>query len=147
MEKNVSLKKLGGLGLRRTMPLNHAFIAKLGWKILSDPNNLWVRKIREKYLTDSTFFGNNSKSKYSFIWKKILSQRELLRKDIRWMDKWASYCSLIEILDTNPSQVNINDKVSDFILPKGKRDLEKLKTILQDNLAKMTIGIPLLHSQ
>lgn len=136
------------------MPLNQAFIAKLGWKILSDPNNLWVKIIRNKYLTDSTFFDYNSKSKDSFIWRKILSQRELLRKGIRWkigdgrdilfwLDNWTCHCSLIELLGTSPTQVNINEKVSNYVLPGGKWDLEKLKNILSDNHVKIIAEIPL----
>lgn len=49
-------KSMGGLGLRKTRPLNNAFIAKLGWKILTEPQNLWVSLIRNKYLKISHFF-------------------------------------------------------------------------------------------
>lgn len=44
-------KALDGLGLRRAYPLNQAFLAKLGWKILSESDNFWVKLIKAKYLS------------------------------------------------------------------------------------------------
>lgn len=48
-EKICKPKSKGGLGLKETMALNKAFIAKLGWKILNDNDNLWVNIMRQKY--------------------------------------------------------------------------------------------------
>lgn len=41
-------KSLGGLSLRKTLPMNQAFIAKLGWKILTYPNNICVKLAKAK---------------------------------------------------------------------------------------------------
>ncbi|XP_056697886.1 uncharacterized protein [Spinacia oleracea] len=43
-------KNQGGLGLRKTEAVNSAFLVKLGWKVITDHNNLWVREIHAKYL-------------------------------------------------------------------------------------------------
>ena len=40
----------GGLGIRKTENMNKALQMKLLWKILSEPENIWVRIIQEKYL-------------------------------------------------------------------------------------------------
>ncbi|XP_021761435.1 uncharacterized protein LOC110726292 [Chenopodium quinoa] len=101
-------KNAGGLGLRRTMPLNNAFIAKLGWKIISEPNSLLVKIIRDKYLCNKSFFECIPNVKDSYIWRKILAQWEILRKGIRWkignvmdihfwIDNWATNQSLLEL--------------------------------------------------
>lgn len=49
-------KNYGGLGLRKTGAVNSTFLAKLGWKILSDRSNLRVQSIHAKYLKNSSFF-------------------------------------------------------------------------------------------
>lgn len=40
---------VGGLGIRRLKEWNIAFMAKLGWKMLNNPEKLWVRLFNEKY--------------------------------------------------------------------------------------------------
>lgn len=40
----------GGLGIRKTEEVNAAFLAKQGRKILTLPDNIWVKLVRAKYL-------------------------------------------------------------------------------------------------
>lgn len=39
----------GGLGIRNLRLWNLCFIAKLGWKILTQPSKLWVQILKRKY--------------------------------------------------------------------------------------------------
>lgn len=55
-DKICTPKSQGGLGLRKTRPMNQDFLIKLGWKILTDPTNIWVQLIRIKYLHQHSFF-------------------------------------------------------------------------------------------
>lgn len=41
----------GDLRIRKVQDVNAAFLAKLGWKILKDPNNLWVKVVSAMYLS------------------------------------------------------------------------------------------------
>lgn len=43
------LKKEGGLRLRQAEMMNMAFLAKLGWRAINEPNSLWSRLLRAKY--------------------------------------------------------------------------------------------------
>lgn len=61
-------KALSGLGLCRAYPLNQAFLAKLGWKILSELDNFWVKLIKAKYLSKPAIFQCAPRSKDSYIW-------------------------------------------------------------------------------
>lgn len=45
----------GGLGIRKFQDVNAAIIVKLRWKVLKDPDNLWVRVVSAKYLTRNNF--------------------------------------------------------------------------------------------
>lgn len=46
----------GVLGVRRLREWNIAFMAKLGWKMLTNTDKLWVRIFNEKYLKRTSFF-------------------------------------------------------------------------------------------
>ncbi|CAN1797315.1 Putative ribonuclease H protein At1g65750 [Linum perenne] len=46
-------KDHGGLGLRKARELSQAYMMKLGWAILNNPDKLWVRIITSKYLKET----------------------------------------------------------------------------------------------
>ncbi|XP_056692071.1 uncharacterized protein [Spinacia oleracea] len=73
---------MGGLGIRRLKEWNLAFMAKLGWTILTNSDKLWVKILKEKYLKHSNFlncFANNS---HSPLWRDILKGRSILEQGI-----------------------------------------------------------------
>jgi hypothetical protein len=41
-------KSLGGLGVRPANVFNNSSLAKLGWKLITDPNNWWAQIVRKK---------------------------------------------------------------------------------------------------
>lgn len=49
-EKICRPKWEGGLGVRKTEDVDTAFLAKQGWKILKQPDNVWVQLMNQKYL-------------------------------------------------------------------------------------------------
>lgn len=73
---------LGGLGIRRLWEWNLSFMAKLGWKMLTSPNKLWVQILKDRYLKSTTFMECSSKPSQSVIWRDILRGRPLLEKGI-----------------------------------------------------------------
>jgi hypothetical protein len=58
---------------------NLALIAKLGWKIRSVMDCLWVWHFREKYIRYGNFFSTSAISNASMIWKGILQSKPLLQ--------------------------------------------------------------------
>lgn len=58
-------KKFNGLGVRCLDQFNNACTVKLGWKVLTDENNLWVRLVKSKYLREEDFLGNKVRQNYS----------------------------------------------------------------------------------
>lgn len=75
----------GGLGIRPYSDFNKAALAKLGWKILTDPNNWWVQIMHAKYLRKNNFFSVKKNSRSSMAWKGILNSRDLLSNGMRWI--------------------------------------------------------------
>lgn len=63
---------------------NNALLAKLGWKILTNQNLLWIQALRAKYLRHGTFLETPSNPTSSSIWKGILKNREVVEKGACW---------------------------------------------------------------
>lgn len=58
-------KPKGGLDIRRTEDMNATFLAKQSREVLAQPDNVWVRTIKAKYL-------NNNKDNFLVLRKGIL---------------------------------------------------------------------------
>jgi hypothetical protein len=85
--RNLSLKSwrsiciprhLGGLGIRNMYDVNLALVTKLGWKLLSNLDCLWVNQLREKYIYYGTFLSSPVVSNASWLWQGILHCKSLL---------------------------------------------------------------------
>ena len=50
-----SPKALGGLGIRLMEEVNLTLISKLGWKLLTQSNSLWVGQLQGKYISFGSF--------------------------------------------------------------------------------------------
>ncbi|XP_074301475.1 uncharacterized protein LOC141632870 [Silene latifolia] len=95
-------KSDGGLGLRSMRQVNTAFMAKLGWRMLSEPNSVWARVLRHKYCKgrcDAEMFQGKQVS--SNVWKGIVEAVDVLKKGLRnsvgngkstlfWTVAWAT---------------------------------------------------------
>lgn len=112
-----------------------SFLAKLGWKILTNDSNLWTKIMRVKYWHSTTFFETVAKPSNSIIWTHILAQRHIIHKVIRWkvgnnghsilfwLDNWCAPISLLELTHSNSQLLNLDLKVSHFILANRTWDM------------------------
>lgn len=75
-------RKDGGLGIKNLVKHNETFIMKLCWKLLNDPNALWVRVLTSKYqtVTSSTLCLRKGKSA-STTWRSICAT---------WESRWGT---------------------------------------------------------
>jgi len=151
-------KQLGGLGLRKTAAANTAFLAKLGWKFLTQPGNYWVQHMRAKYGSPEHFFVLRSKRTDSWVWKCLLRARPFLKQGMRWKvgngssinfwtDSWCSEDSLVTMLDLDPSSLPEADiKVSAFITPGKQWDTPKLRHLVPNDIVQHIQSIPLPYT-
>lgn len=65
--------------------MNAVMLAKLGWKILTDSNNIGVKVVSAKYLNDKHFFEVKKVARASTMWKYILDHRYILKKGLSWI--------------------------------------------------------------
>ena len=75
-------KVLGGLGIRKMREVNWALISKLGWKILTKSDSLWVAQLQGKYLHSNSFLSPHPSfsSSFSWLWKGILKSHSFITK-------------------------------------------------------------------
>ncbi|KAK9671970.1 hypothetical protein RND81_12G067000 [Saponaria officinalis] len=98
----------GGLGIRSSRQSNAAFLTKLGWRVLAEPNTLWARVLRAKYCNgrcDVNMF--QPKLNMSNVWSGITSQAKIInmgssmvvgngRETLFWDHSWVDSGCLID---------------------------------------------------
>ena len=120
-------KLLGGLGLRKMREVNLALITKLGWKLLTNSDSLWVSQMHCKYLNSSSFLSPPSPSSSSSrLWKGIIQFFPFISKGACyrihsssslpiWSSNWILTITLLTLttLLTQPYPIL---KVSDLLI-------------------------------
>jgi len=65
---------------------NEAFLMKLGWGILSEPDSLWVAVLRSKYVkSDAVIPDLKAKGILKPLWKGIFGVWQKVLKGIKWV--------------------------------------------------------------
>ncbi len=77
-------KTEGGLGFRNLSSFNTALLAKQCWRILQNPQSLFSRVFKARYFPTCSFLDAPLGSNPSFLWRSILSSREVLTKGLSW---------------------------------------------------------------
>ncbi|KAJ1377536.1 Ribonuclease H-like superfamily [Sesbania bispinosa] len=92
-------KKDGGLGFKEFSSLNLAHLAKQAWRIINNPEALWVRILKSIYFPNNTFLQVKKKYGGSWIWSSLMEGRDFAKRngqrlitngrDIHlWEDTW-----------------------------------------------------------
>ncbi|KAB1219217.1 hypothetical protein CJ030_MR3G001300 [Morella rubra] len=90
-------KPWGGVGLRKLFDINRALLAKLGWSLLANPDQLWARIIKAKYYRNSTFLSAFFGSRSSWAWQGLIQVRSLIQKGLCWVPSGGS--SILALVD------------------------------------------------
>jgi hypothetical protein len=124
-----SPKASGGLGFRFMEDVNLALISKLGWKLLSHSDSMWVTQLQGKYLLSGSFLSPPPHSAPSWLWKGILSSlpvisqgachRVHLHSSIPiWNSSWVPTLPSFSVTPSYPRPPNSTNLVlSDLINP------------------------------
>ncbi|CAN1170493.1 Uncharacterized mitochondrial protein AtMg00310 [Linum perenne] len=150
----VELKKSisdGGLGFRSFYDFNLAFIAKLAWKILINPNSLWTQLLKGIYFPNTSFLQAGRHHKSSWIWSGIIEGRKSLIHGLRKNIGDGNDTSIVDawIPETSGFKGScsagfLHLKVSDFILnPQRRWDTQKLRAAFPNEVVDQILLIPL----
>ncbi|CAN1152069.1 Putative ribonuclease H protein At1g65750 [Linum perenne] len=76
-------KSAGGMGFKNFRMFNLALMAKQGWRIISNPNQTWVRFLKGLYFPNNNFMEASKGKHASWIWTSLCDSREVLGKGMR----------------------------------------------------------------
>ena len=124
-------KDQGGLGIINTRIMNDCLLVKWIWKIMQQPDELWFKILRAKYMEDCSFFSSNIKGtsqfwhglhkvKHLFKWGAIFKVRDG-RTCKFWQDCWIQDVPLMISYENLYKMVRVPDcTVSDCWEPGRK---------------------------
>ena len=120
-------KCMGGLGFKNLESFNDALLAKLGWRIMNNPDALLSRVLKRKYFWDCSFLESSPKQASSHGWTGIMAGKALLEKGMGflvgdgetfkvWSNAWLSPSQPLTQIGP-PTFENQKLKVKDLLLP------------------------------
>lgn len=132
-EKVCRSKVNGGAGLRNWKIMIESLRAKLTWSIYANPNQLWVKVMRGKYLDsmeDHIIFTIINLPKGFAIWNFIVSCRKVITNHLIWHigngrlvkfwdDSWVAYPAIKDTTDLSDIKTQLcriwGDRVRDYM--------------------------------
>ena len=146
---------LGGLGIKWLKLLNQAWMLKLAWRLLKEPQSLWVQVFKAKYFPNTNLFHTKAHLHSSWVWKNIHRSIPLMQQNLIWEvgngqdilvwnDFWVGYFKLKDYLLSNIPHGLLNIKVSDLInLTTWSWNLVTISPFLSSDLLHKILAIPL----
>lgn len=130
-EKLTQSKNQEGLGFREIQSFNDSLLAKISWRILTNPSSLLSKILIGKYCRDHDFLNVPITSTTSHGWRGILFGRDLLKSQLGraigdgqttslWNDPWISLDKLSRPM--GPPTMQNKDLTVSAILSSLSRD-------------------------
>ncbi|XP_048491336.1 uncharacterized protein LOC125492674 [Beta vulgaris subsp. vulgaris] len=143
----------GGLGIRDLRHWNLCFMAKLGWKFLTQPSKLWVKILNNKYCKGTNFMDVIPNASQSTIWRDILKGRDLLAQGIimnvgngedisLWYHHWVGREPLYKCPDIVIPDSKAHWRVA-HIIKNRTWSLDQIAYLLPQEIIKEIKAIPL----
>ncbi|XP_019189720.1 PREDICTED: uncharacterized protein LOC109184127 [Ipomoea nil] len=137
-------KQEGGLGIRRMQDVNTAFLAKLGWRMRTEQDRLWIRVLMAKYPAMNSRELRDLKRPSSNAWKGICATSSFVEQGLKrvvrngqetqfWMDNWIHGGRLYEHMKRPISLPELYSTVADYWEYGRGWKWERFDDILDDN--------------
>ncbi|GKV19300.1 hypothetical protein SLEP1_g29582 [Rubroshorea leprosula] len=144
-------KHVGGMGFKDLYCFNLAMLARQAWRLLQNPNALWVRVLKSLYFSDSSFLSARKGSHPSWIWLSILRGREIIQIGTRWNvgngqnilifeDKWVPTLPGFKV--TSPETQSLFSYVCELLDEGGEWDITKLNASFSNQECREILKIP-----
>ncbi|CAN6584292.1 unnamed protein product [Malus baccata var. baccata] len=145
-------KGRGGLGFKDIQCFNLAFLAKIGWRLILNPDSLLAKVMKEKYYPGKTFREASGGKRSSWGWKSVLECRKVLEKGMLWRvgdgasisirkDPWFPMPSTFQV---RPKENTNATLVSDLIDPNTRTwNVETIEDCFSQEESKVILSIPI----
>ncbi|KAL4272913.1 hypothetical protein GQ457_13G017030 [Hibiscus cannabinus] len=150
-------KHYGGMGFRDISKFNVAFLAKQGWRILSNPSSLLARVLKARYFPRTDFLSAQLGSTPSYTWRSIYSAKGLLEKGLGWRIGTGRDVSIWNdswLLDKGDGRIRDHaidiqyTRVVDLINPtRNEWNSALVKSIFTPSVAQKILCIPLAKTE
>lgn len=77
-------KSEGGLGFKDFSDMNSTILAKQAWRIVNNPESLWVKILKALYFPNEEFLRAKRKRNGLWVWSSLLHGRDEILKSARW---------------------------------------------------------------
>lgn len=114
------------MGVRDIHAFNLAILAKQAWRLIHGTHSLFYQVYKARYFPACSFLEAELGSNPSFLWRSLLSARELIWEGSAWKigDSWSVGIQTHKWLPHPPNfqdGVNLTLRVADFINPQTKQ--------------------------
>ena len=83
-ERLCEAKEVGGIGFKDIENLNNALLAKQVWRMMNNLDSLCFRVFKARFFLNCSILDVEEKVSGSYVWKSILSARDVIRKGMVW---------------------------------------------------------------
>ncbi|OMO55679.1 reverse transcriptase [Corchorus capsularis] len=152
-EKMTLPKEEGGMGFKELEAFNRALLAKQIWRILENPEAMWVKVLKGIYFPNADIMTAKKGARASWSWQSLLEGRNFIKEHLVWQvgdgkqvqiwhDNWIPEVGMLNIpedmLQDRPEQV------SELIEPSQKQwNLTEIDDLISPVERKAICSIPL----
>ncbi|CAL1407561.1 unnamed protein product [Linum trigynum] len=152
-DKMTQPKCQGGVGLRPTRQANLAMLAKGGWRLINEKDNLWGQVMLSKYgrQRENLDILRHTQGS-SFTWSSFTKAADLLKKDSAWnikngkstkfwFDPWVLQVALKDVaLNQIPEELE-HAVVGDFVTSDGSWRTDLFSEILPVDIVQKILSV------
>ncbi|GKV31652.1 hypothetical protein SLEP1_g40324 [Rubroshorea leprosula] len=140
------------MGFKDLHCFNLAMLARLAWRIIQNPNALWVRVLKGLYFSNSSFLNARKGSHLSWAWSTILKGREIVQLGMRlnvgngqniliYQDNWAPTLAGFKVTSSLGLHC-LYSHVCELLDNRGERDVMKLNACFSREISREILKIP-----
>ncbi|XP_054776745.1 uncharacterized protein LOC129285164 [Prosopis cineraria] len=121
----------GGCGIISLEEQNKAFLSKLAYKIIAQPDLLWIRVLKAKYHVPEGSIHDISKKGCSYFWRNLTKIWQDTMKHVKWLpgngrhikfwsDFWVGHLGPLKFLSSDDIDEQVlKNPISDFMNSQG----------------------------